>query len=1124
MTRDGERVWILGIDLGAASVGWAAVEAVHDRRMNRLRPTGLLDAGVRIFEAGVEGDIEAGKDASRAVVRREARQPRRQNWRTQFRKQKLFQQLQSYGLLPPSPTDLAAELDAVTGKNRKHAREASVRSRIHAAVFESLDRELTAQHLPNADLIDDPAAYHQLHQKLPYLLRAEAAGEPVDGFTLGRALYHIAQRRGFLSNRKSEAAEDEEAGKVQSAINDFHAVMGDRTFAETVVAELKPADGPSDEAAGTDGKIRGRYLSRHWMQKEFDRIRKTQQPHHDLSDDDWEILHKTIFFQRPLKSQRGRIGRCELEPGKPRADIARPCYQMHRLLHAVNSLRYRVPDGPDQALSDGQRQKLIDTLTTDGDQSFTKVRKLVGLDKGVKFTVEEWGEKRVVGHRTNAKLAPIFGEQWWQMSEDGRDAIALEVLHYRKADALRRRAVDVWQLPAEAAEELSRVRLEEGTGRHSRKALDRLNAAMADGTPYATARKSLYPERLQSGHVFDRLPPLAKVEPDINNPAVIRALTELRKVVNELVARYGKPAVIRTETARELKQSRQRRIDNSKQMRQNESRREKAVEAMQKCIPGFQPKRSDIRKWLLAEECGWVCPYTGKQISGRSLIGPNPQFDVEHIFPRRYLDDSMANKTLCDLDFNRNSKRDRIPRDCFPEDDPRLEEMLQRVRNFNGPYHLMKAKLKRFEATEVEDSFTNRHLSDTRYNAVIAARYLGHLYGGRTDDQGVQRVFTPAGGLTWMLRTGWELDGLLSDDGTKQRDDHRHHAIDAFIAACSDQQRIQACAEAAADAEKRDSRRFLKAVREPWAGFDNELQQVLEDLVVSHRPTRSISGPMHAETFYSPEKTTIVLGDDGKPLKQTDKKTGEEVPVTKTSHHVRKRVDALSAAELKGDDIVDPVVRRQVLAKLEQLGESNASKAFADPANHPTMPAKDGQLPVPIHRVRVRAKKSARPVGNAEHRRRLVASGKDSNYASMVYATLDKEGRETKWTHEIIDRLTAYQRLSDNKNRTGEKVLIPDEQGGKRRFKFALVKNDTIELDGTGELEGERVLYRVQKLSEREIQLCPLSRPSRDNKTRTSDDRITSVDRLRKRHCDVISVSPSGTSSKSSRYLTEVSS
>ena len=1100
------RTWILGIDLGASSIGWAAVEAKFDRRSDRLRPVGLIDAGVRIFEAGVEGDIEAGKDASRAVVRREARQPRRQNWRTQFRKQKLFAILQSHGLMPPTPDELATELEAAG----KHADEASVRSKVHAAVFDRLDHDLTKQHLPDPSAAEDPAAYHQLHQKLPYLLRAKAANEPVDGLTLGRALYHIAQRRGFLSNRKTEAAEDEEAGKVLSAINDFHAVMGNRSFSETVVADLNPADGPAENESDVDGKIRGRYLSRKWMQDEFDQIRQTQQPHHDLTDDNWDEIQKAIFFQRPLKSQRARVGRCELETDKPRADIARPCYQRYRLLHQVNSLRYRVPDGPDMALSDEQRGALVERLTTEGDLSFAKVKATVGLKRTTKFTTEEWGEKRVVGHRTNAKLAPIFGDRWWAMSEDEQDAITLEVLHYRKADALRRRAAQAWQLPSEAAEELSRVRLEEGTARHSRRALDKLNAGMADGTPYSTVRKAVYPERLQSGQAFDRLPPLSKVEPDINNPAVIRALTELRKVVNELVARYGKPVVIRTETARELKQSRDRRLKNSQDMRERESRRERAVKEMQKSIPGFQPKRSDIQKWLLAEECDWTCPYTGKPISARSLIGPDPQFDIEHIYPRRYLDDSMANKSLCDLDFNRNTKRDNIPRQCFPEDSPKLEEMLQRVKRFKGPYHLVKAKMARFMATEVDDDFTNRHLSDTRFNAVVAARYLGHLYGGRTDEDGQQRVFTPAGGLTWMLRDGWELNGLLSEDGTKQRDDHRHHAIDAFIVACSDQQRIQACSEAASDARKRDSRRFLKAVKEPWPGFDNELQRVLEDLVVSHRPTRSVSGPMHAETFYSPEKTTLVLGEDGKPRMTTDKTTGVEVPLTKTSHHVRKRVDRLSAAELKGDAIVDPVVRRQVLAKLEELGETNASKAFALPENHPVMPSKEGRRPVPIHKVRVRAGKSARPVGKQPHRRRLVASGKDSNFASMVYALLDQDGHETKWVHEIVDRLTAYQRLGENKKTPGEKILIPDEQDGRRRFKFALVKNDTIELDGTGRHEDERRLYRVQKLSSGEIQLCPLNRPSRDNQNRTPDDRLRSADALRVRNCVPVSISPTG--------------
>ncbi len=62
--------YVLGVDLGANSVGWAILE------VDNGSPARLIDSGVRVFEAGVEGDIASGKDASRGAERREKRQAR----------------------------------------------------------------------------------------------------------------------------------------------------------------------------------------------------------------------------------------------------------------------------------------------------------------------------------------------------------------------------------------------------------------------------------------------------------------------------------------------------------------------------------------------------------------------------------------------------------------------------------------------------------------------------------------------------------------------------------------------------------------------------------------------------------------------------------------------------------------------------------------------------------------------------------------------------------------------------------------------------------------------------------------------------------------------------------------
>src|SRR5579859_2619660 len=93
--------YILGIDLGSASLGWALVHATNDT------PRGILAAGVRIFSPGVDGDIDSGQDESRNKKRREARLQRRQFRRRALRAQRLFTVLQTAGLLPAPPADIS---------------------------------------------------------------------------------------------------------------------------------------------------------------------------------------------------------------------------------------------------------------------------------------------------------------------------------------------------------------------------------------------------------------------------------------------------------------------------------------------------------------------------------------------------------------------------------------------------------------------------------------------------------------------------------------------------------------------------------------------------------------------------------------------------------------------------------------------------------------------------------------------------------------------------------------------------------------------------------------------------------------------------------------------------------
>src|SRR5690606_19792671 len=112
---------------------------------------------------------------------------------------------------------------------------------------------------------------------------------------------------------------------------------------------------------------------------------------------------------------------------------------------------------------------------------------------------------------------------------------------------------------------------------------------------------------------------------------VTRSLSEMRKVVNAIIRRYGKPELIRVELSRDLKRSRKMRERMSRENREQERRRDRAKEELLRKTALRQPRRSDVERLLLAEECGWICPYTGRPFGMEDLFGPHPRLDVEHI-------------------------------------------------------------------------------------------------------------------------------------------------------------------------------------------------------------------------------------------------------------------------------------------------------------------------------------------------------------------------------------------------------------------------------------------------------------------------------------------------------------
>ena len=1011
--------YILGLDLGANSIGWAML------KNHGGKPAGIIKTGVRIFDAGVIG-YGSSMEESRNAQRRNARQSRRQTERTANRLNDLFVILQKAGLLPVNSVPLDSNL------SRKEISQQKDR------LLKKLDAELAVawNEKLKARGEDEYSIQIKTYHNLPYLLRAAGLDERIELHEIGRALYHLAQRRGFeRTNKKGKSEKQkEDEGKVAEETHFLQSEM-DKANARTLGEYFVRLDPFADNS----NKIRGRYTLRDMYKKEFNLIWDKQAafyPQH-LTPELKEVIYHIIFFQRPLKSQKHLIGDCQFETGHKRAPWASLQAQQFRMLQKINDTRIIMPDGSVRDLTSEERIALIARLENEGDLTITDAKKFLNLPHKAKINLEGGGETRLIGNRVSTAFYKVLGDIWSSWSDEQKQRIVAEVINCQENErGFSEKIITEFKLDEKMALSMLMVNLEPGYCKLSKRAIRKILPLLENGTSYATAVKEIYGD-CPKEQPRDMLPPVFDYDDDIRNPVIIRALTELRKVINAIVKEYGKPEAIRIELARDMKKSRKQREETWKISRRKEAERKKAADSFLK-ETNRTATSQDILKVMLAEEANWRCPYTGTTISFSTL----GNFDIEHIIPfSRCFDDSYINKTLCLAEENRNVKSGKTPFEAYSGNAERWSGIIGRVKTFKCDKGMKQAKLQRFlmEGPADWDDFVSSQLNDTRYVSKIAMEYLGLLYGGVIDERGKRRIQAGRGGITAHLRNVLNLNRVLGDGGKKERTDHRHHAIDAVAIALTDHHIFKTLSEASKRASA-ERRRLFGNVAEPWEGFLENVRQSVKELIVSHRVAHRIRGALHEETIYS------------KPIKASD---GKEYV------HVRKKVSALTPSDIK--NIVDKRIKEIVINKLrdlgynpEKLGEREIQKAFGNAENLPFLSAIDKrtgqQRNIPIKKVRVRKSETVMLVGSG-HTERCVTSGLNSHIE--IFEEIQKNGK-TKWTGKTVSMFEAAQRLKKLE------PVINREQTDNRRFVCSLALGDIIELE---EEHGKKELFVIKTIT-----------------------------------------------------------
>lgn len=977
---------ILGLDLGSNSLGWGLLEANADGV-----PQSIIAAGVRIFPKAVEEKTPTPKNQQR----RNSRMARRTIQRRARRKQKLLSFLVSLNLLPKTLLDFSESFEGVLNS------------------------------------LGDP-----------YQLRAKALDQGLQPYELGRVLLHLVQRRGFLSTKKTLL------GRDMLDDPDVLAVLGEEGEKEESDAEESAFKHDISELRREikEGGFRtlGEYLAsldthetkrnRHGQHLRTDRqmyreelaliFARQRQSHLVLTDKVEESIEHTIFHQRPLKLRSDRVGKCKLEPRHKRAAIARLEYQRFRYWQDINHLQYFDPYTEEWlCLGEDDKAKLAQLFEQTNGVTFPKVRSTLGLDKKTEFNLESGGVKKLKGNTTVCSIREAYSE-WDELTEDRQAALVEDLQSIKKKSALKKRLMNHWEMGGELAIKLCMVEFEPDHGSHSLKAINKLLPHLQQGMIYSNARVAAgYGYEVEEIEVQDKLgqPPV------LPNPIVNKALHEVKRVVNALIAEHGKPDVIRIEMARDLEMNTKRYKSFISQQQKNTKANDKATDTYQKIgkeHPKLQlskyPSREMKLRYRLWTDQNHFCAYSNQKINLADLF--SAEVEVDHILPySQSLDDSYMNKVVCYAKENQN-KGNKTPIDAFSSNSEKWEQITQAVSRWPREFSSKRDRFYRREGELTERDFIGNQLTDTRYICKETHTYLKTLGADITFTRGV---------MTDWLRHQWKLNDLIGETDKKERTDHRHHAIDAVVTACIDRRLYQSLVKQSRDLERSKSQLNMKEVfyTPDIPDIKDQLSRALDTLIVSHVPQRKLTGALHEETGVG------FIEGVGTVYRQ---RLGPDFNVKKT------------------ESIIDEVVRERVQAHLSKHGD-DAKQAFAEGFK---LYHKDGKTL--IKRVRVVQSKAT-----------LESLNKSK------FAVKDKNGTAFKWhaygnTHHVdifrhktkpnkcksdfVTAMAMAQRLKVAKGKPQQRVI--NGFGEEWEYLMTLHRNDLVEVT----VHGEKQIHRVQKL------------------------------------------------------------
>lgn len=914
--------YVLGLDVGIASVGWAVLELNSEDE-----PIRIVDLNSRIFEKA-----ETTKGESLALPRRQARSARRLTRRRRFRLQRVRRYIVRSGIL---------RKDGLT------------------------------------HLYDSTGGMTSIYE-----LRYRGLTEALSPEDWARLLLFFAKHRGFKSNRKNVSTNDDDGKmlvsiKANKELLTSYRTVGDMLYRDKKFKECKRNKGGSYAFTVSRAMLTDEVKTLFEAQRRLGCVYASEELENEYID---IFSAQRNFDEGPgAGSPYGgnqiekMIGKCTFEEKEPRAPKASYGFMAFSLWQKINQLGL-IEKGVARAFTVEEKRHIAKLAWSKNNLHLNHIRKELqipddvvfsGVDYGVRKKDTEWAkqlesvEKKQKFnwlrpyHEMRVALDAVKKNRITELTPTQIDRIAYAFTVFKSDEKIMSYLRDHGIEEDDIQALLRKITGFSKFGHLSLKACYKILPHLKEGNVYSKACEL-------AGYDFKKASQ-GRLE-DIPNPVVKRAISQTMKVIKAIVLKYGNPVEVHIELARDLARNKKDRDAMDASMKNNQKKNEEIEERLIHEYNVVQPRGMDIVKFKLCQEQQGACAYSQKMFDVERVLHDPSYSEVDHVIPySRSFDDSYSNKVLVLTKENRD-KGNRTPLEYLKDKPERIDAFTTwvnaTIRNSRKRANLLKASF----SEDAEKEWKSRHLQDTQYISRFLYNYLRqHLPLKEGGTERKRRIIPVNGAVTSYVRKRLGI-AKIRENGDL------HHAVDAVIIACVTQGVIKKVSEYSKSRElylyQTDTALTVdtetgevmtgktthkkEPFPEPWPEFRHELEARVSDNppallrhlqlpayqdidvesittpFVSRMANRKIKGQAHEETIRSGR-----LKEEGYTVTKTD----------------LKNLKLDKNGEIKGyyNPESDRLLYEALKRRLKEYG-GKGNKAFAEPFYKPKSDGTRGPL------------------------------------------------------------------------------------------------------------------------------------------------------------------------------------